>query len=257
MGNNVRAMRLALNLSQEELAFRAGVDRTYVSQIERGVGNPSVRVLLKIAKILGVEVTGVDVNALLRVKSDRALMADLRRIAGRLFSRKIVRDKKAFTSDRQHGVILVDAETKGVIAGGDSARYMDLAEAKEELADMRISAGANQRDLQVISELFSRVIRPNLLFDRDATEGKKRETRDAVRPVYYQIKRGEMVVRVGERISPEQAVKLESGRYSVRITSIGSSRSARRAGMSVARALATTSTPPARAKEATSWACTS
>ncbi len=56
MGNNVRAMRLALNLSQEELAFRAGVDRTYVSQIERGVGNPSVRVLLKISKILGVDV---------------------------------------------------------------------------------------------------------------------------------------------------------------------------------------------------------
>ncbi len=56
MGDNVRALRLARNLSQEELAFRAGLDRTYVSQIERGIGNPSVLILIKIADTLGVEV---------------------------------------------------------------------------------------------------------------------------------------------------------------------------------------------------------
>lgn len=55
MGENVRALRQSLSLSQEELAFRAGVDRTYISQIERGVGNPSVLVLVKIAATLGVE----------------------------------------------------------------------------------------------------------------------------------------------------------------------------------------------------------
>ncbi len=52
----MRALRLARNLSQEELAFRAGLDRTYVSQIERGIGNPSVLILIKIADTLGVEV---------------------------------------------------------------------------------------------------------------------------------------------------------------------------------------------------------
>lgn len=56
MGDNVRALRLALNLSQEELAFRADLDRTYISQIERGIGNPSVLVLIKISDILGIEV---------------------------------------------------------------------------------------------------------------------------------------------------------------------------------------------------------
>ncbi len=56
MGDNVRTLRLARNLSQEELAFRAGLDRTYVSQIERGIGNPSVLILIKIADTIGVEV---------------------------------------------------------------------------------------------------------------------------------------------------------------------------------------------------------
>ncbi len=56
MGENVRALRTALNLSQEELAFRAGLDRTYISQIERGLGNPSVLILTKISVTLGVDV---------------------------------------------------------------------------------------------------------------------------------------------------------------------------------------------------------
>ncbi len=56
LGDNVRTLRLGKNLSQEELAFRAGLDRTYVSQIERGVSNPSVLKLIHIADTLGVEV---------------------------------------------------------------------------------------------------------------------------------------------------------------------------------------------------------
>jgi transcriptional regulator with XRE-family HTH domain len=55
LGDNVKTLRLSHGLSQEELAFRAELDRTYISQIERGISNPSVLVLLKISLILGVE----------------------------------------------------------------------------------------------------------------------------------------------------------------------------------------------------------
>jgi transcriptional regulator with XRE-family HTH domain len=43
-------------LIRPSLAFRAELDRTYISQIERGISNPSVLVLLKIAVILDVEI---------------------------------------------------------------------------------------------------------------------------------------------------------------------------------------------------------
>lgn len=56
LGGNVKALRLSHGFSQEELAFQAELDRTYISQIERGVGNPSVLVLLKISMVLGVDV---------------------------------------------------------------------------------------------------------------------------------------------------------------------------------------------------------
>lgn len=55
LGSNVKALRQGLGISQEELAFRAELDRTYISQIERGVSNPSIFVLLKVANVLDVE----------------------------------------------------------------------------------------------------------------------------------------------------------------------------------------------------------
>jgi len=53
---NTKAIREARRLSQEALALEAEVDRTYVSQIERGVCNPSLRVLFQIARTLDVQV---------------------------------------------------------------------------------------------------------------------------------------------------------------------------------------------------------
>ena len=53
---NVRHLRKAKLLSQEELAFEAEIDRTYVSQIERAVINPSLLILHKVAKVLGANV---------------------------------------------------------------------------------------------------------------------------------------------------------------------------------------------------------
>ena len=56
LAENMRKVRQAKGLSQEALALEAEVDRTYVSQIERGVCNPSLRVLYQIASTLKVPV---------------------------------------------------------------------------------------------------------------------------------------------------------------------------------------------------------
>lgn len=54
-GRNVRRLRERIGLSQEEFADKAGVHRTYQSGIERGVRAPTIVVVERIAKALGVE----------------------------------------------------------------------------------------------------------------------------------------------------------------------------------------------------------
>ena len=55
LADRVRALRAERGLSQEALAHEAGIDRTYASQIERAVGNPSLKVLCALAVALNVE----------------------------------------------------------------------------------------------------------------------------------------------------------------------------------------------------------
>ncbi|MCQ8242193.1 helix-turn-helix domain-containing protein [Rhizosaccharibacter radicis] len=49
--------RIALGISQEELADRVELDRTYISGIERGIRNPTLLVLLRLAQALQVSPT--------------------------------------------------------------------------------------------------------------------------------------------------------------------------------------------------------
>lgn len=55
VGKNVRHFRELKGISQEELAFDADLHRTYVSGVERGIRNPSVLIVAKLAAALGVE----------------------------------------------------------------------------------------------------------------------------------------------------------------------------------------------------------
>lgn len=54
IGQAVRIRREALGVSQEELGYRAGFHRTYVSDLERGRRNPTATTLLALAGTLGV-----------------------------------------------------------------------------------------------------------------------------------------------------------------------------------------------------------
>jgi transcriptional regulator with XRE-family HTH domain len=57
LGRNIRKARKILNISQEELAFRCELHRTYLSDIERGVRNLSFSSLVALAKGLGSTVS--------------------------------------------------------------------------------------------------------------------------------------------------------------------------------------------------------
>ena len=58
-GKHLRKLRENRGWTQEELADRAGMHFTYVGQIERGVRNPSLVNLHKLAKSLGLSLSGL------------------------------------------------------------------------------------------------------------------------------------------------------------------------------------------------------
>ena len=59
LGHNVRRLREAKGWSQEDYADRAGLHRTYVSDIERSSRNPTITVIEKLAKALHVSASAL------------------------------------------------------------------------------------------------------------------------------------------------------------------------------------------------------
>jgi transcriptional regulator with XRE-family HTH domain len=55
MVRRTRRHRQLKNMTQEQLALEAGMERSYVSDLERGTRNPTVRALGRLAEALGVE----------------------------------------------------------------------------------------------------------------------------------------------------------------------------------------------------------
>lgn len=56
---NLRRAREAVDLTQRELARRAGLDRTYVCNLEHGTANPSLLKMADLARVLGVSVASL------------------------------------------------------------------------------------------------------------------------------------------------------------------------------------------------------
>lgn len=59
IGDNIRKIRLSHDMSQNQLAFEAGVSREFINKVESGKYNISVIKLEKIAQILEVEITAL------------------------------------------------------------------------------------------------------------------------------------------------------------------------------------------------------
>ena len=69
-GLQLRKERTAQKISQEELAFRVGIHRTYVSQLERGVKSPSLSIIFRICSALQIKPSTFVANIQNKIKKD-------------------------------------------------------------------------------------------------------------------------------------------------------------------------------------------
>jgi len=56
IGERLKEFREKKGLNQEETAFQAGIDYSYYNQLENGKRNPSIKTLLQICEVLGIDI---------------------------------------------------------------------------------------------------------------------------------------------------------------------------------------------------------
>jgi transcriptional regulator with XRE-family HTH domain len=72
LGDELRNARKTAGLTQEEVAFRAKLDRTYISQLENNKKSPTVEALFRVADAIGVRASELIVRVESSTKSRRS-----------------------------------------------------------------------------------------------------------------------------------------------------------------------------------------
>jgi hypothetical protein len=160
--------------------------------------------------VLDTELSDADILLLTRVKSDKELLSTCSRLLSELYQRKIVLDSKVFITDSKRGIEILDNSGRLVGAGDASVTHTEIATARKIAAEWEFSGLPSVSDNSRFSAIISRILLPNLFYNREASESRGKSAMDSVRPIMFKVQKGEMIARVGERISSEQAHKLNT-----------------------------------------------
>ena len=111
------------------------------------------------------------------------------------------------------GIVLHEIYSKKENTVVDPERFFDLQGAKNYIKNQ--SKALQDRGLpselaEAAVTLSQYLVRPNLTFNQRETEARRELARESVKPVFFKIKKGEMIVREGERIGPDHLLKLEA-----------------------------------------------
>lgn len=123
----------------------------------------------------------------------------------------VVSNKKMLMNHSGKGITLHNIHTGKENRLTELDRFNDLSTAmgllKQRSRDLNTS-GMSEELSEASLKLAAMLIKPNVTFNKRETELRKDLARESVKPFYFIVKKGEMLVREGERITPEHLLKL-------------------------------------------------
>jgi putative nucleotidyltransferase with HDIG domain len=164
--------------------------------------------------------------------NDHALLADLssdqltlmERLAARpgidvrlqllvepIMARLTVGNRQVFESGWGGGIVVRDLVSQTDKTLQDSTQVIGIGDAHDLLAArLQQSSDWSGAERDLLLDLVKSLMRPNLTFNQSVTEELRSQAREQVKPVLFQVKKGEMVVREGERVNEDQIRKLKA-----------------------------------------------
>ncbi len=136
---------------------------------------------------------------------------DIHALVGIFLTEKVVADKAVLKGEKAKGIIIRNVQTQVETFVNDFASILSLKEVKKKLTEISKKELANTPwSLRIASlNIAEKLLRPTLTFNRNETEAKRLKTREETKPVYLQLKKGEMIIREGDRITKEALIKLK------------------------------------------------
>jgi putative nucleotidyltransferase with HDIG domain len=129
-----------------------------------------------------------------------------------ILKKGVVNDKDLLDPDSDKGVVIRNIRTREERKNLPPFTFLDFKEAKTKLrtqADL-LSPSLGREVPPIVLKIAEHFLRPNLTFNKNETEEQKKKAKEKVNPVYFQVKRGEVILRAGERMQEEHLFKIKA-----------------------------------------------
>jgi hypothetical protein len=129
-----------------------------------------------------------------------------------LLNRGVVNDKELLDPDAFKGVTLRNIQTREEKNQLPPFPFLDFREAKTKIrSQAELLSSSSGMELQpILLKMAEHFLRPNLTFNKNETEERKAKAKEKVAPVYFQVKRGEVILRTGDRVKGEDLLKIKA-----------------------------------------------
>ncbi len=188
------------------------------------LGKKTGQVRDKFFEILGIAKDEPLFGHLVDHEFSRQIEEDILLVINEILKKGVVGNKTVLMSQKGKGIILRDMDTKDEIRVNDLGQFYELEETEKrihEIVKERLGKDVGPELVLITESLAKKCIRPNITLNKRETELRKTEAEESVKPIYFKVKKGEMIVREGEKINPVHILKLETGAKLKRNTFLG------------------------------------
>ena len=129
-----------------------------------------------------------------------------------ILKKGIVNDKELLDPDADKGIAIRNIQTREERKNFPPFNFLDMKEARAKIRAQAnsLAPALGRESSSVILKMADHFLRPNLTFNKNETEQRKVSAREKINPVYLQVKRGEVILRPGDRVQEEHLLKIKA-----------------------------------------------
>jgi putative nucleotidyltransferase with HDIG domain len=170
----------------------------------------------KLEKIWDIEITSGEFTTLIKARFSESFENDLIQLIQSVMTLGIVNSKLTLMNEQGKGITIRKKPSNEEFQIHEVERFPDLDEARDHLEKKSayLLIGGKRAFRPTAVDLAQKIIVPNLSFNKAETENRIKKAIQGVRPVLFEIKKGEVIVREGEAITEANLRKIQLGSQS-------------------------------------------
>ena len=163
-------------------------------------------------KTLGIPVDDGAYGILIRQKFSQKISDLIISILSQILNNGVVMNKDLMIQENPNGIVLksLNTDSERTVVNLRQFYSPDQAKTMVRVIGEPILKGIDYTLVNLIVDFTQRLIQPNIIVNRAETEHRKQAAEARVQPILFKIKKGEMILREGDRVSEAHMVKLNA-----------------------------------------------